>query len=92
MVDGADRDQGAGLDARREIDTVEVRQRLVYGTDAVAVDSGDPDAVEELSDTAVVVGRFSPRSTARVGDTVTVAVNTARLNFFDADTRLAIWD
>ena len=63
-----------------------------FGTDAKSVDSGDPDAVEELSDTAVVVARFNPRSRVRMGDSVRVAVNTARLNFFDAESRLAIWD
>ena len=63
-----------------------------FGTDAKSVDSGDPDAVEDLSDTAMVVGRFNPRSRVRMGDDVKVAVNTSRLNFFDADTRLAIWD
>ena len=63
-----------------------------FGTDAKSVDSGDPDAVEELSDTAVVVGRFNPRSRVRMGDAVKVAVNTTRLNFFDSESHLAIWD
>ena len=63
-----------------------------FGTDAKSVDSGDPDAVEELSDTAVVVGRFNPRSRVRMGDDVKVAVNTTRLNFFDTESHLAIWD
>ncbi len=63
-----------------------------FGSDASPVDSGDPDAVEDLSDTASVVGRFNPRSTVRMGQTVKVSVNTERINFFDTDSRLAIWD
>jgi len=59
--------------------------------DATFVDSGDPDAVEELSDSSLV-GRFNPRSQVRIGDDVKIAVDTARMNFFDTDSRLAIWD
>ena len=62
-----------------------------FPSDAPSVDSGDPDAVEDLSDTAMVVGRFNPRSTIRMGDEVKVAVNTSRMNFFDPTSRLAIW-
>ena len=67
-----------------------------FGLDARAVDSGDPDALEE----AVLgeqrhrraVGRFSPRSRLRIGDTAEIAVTTENLHFFDPQTRLAIWD
>ncbi len=58
--------------------------------DATFVDSGDPDAVEELSDTSLV-GRFSPRSQVRIGNEVTIAVDTARMSFFDPESRLAVW-
>ncbi len=63
-----------------------------FGVDAVPVDSGDPDAVVELGDTAVVVGRFNPRSRIRLRDSAKVAVHAERLSFFDSSTRLAIWD
>jgi multiple sugar transport system ATP-binding protein len=40
----------------------------------------------------VVVGRFSPRSRVKVGDTVDVAVDTRSLHFFDPETALGIYD
>ena len=61
------------------------------GLEGTVVDSGDPDAVDELSD-ATVVGRFSPRSQVRIGDAVKISVDTSRMSFFDADSHLAIWD
>ena len=63
-----------------------------FGVDAAPVDSGDPDAVVELGDTAVVVGRFNPRSRIRLRDSAKVAVHAERISFFDPSTRLAIWD
>ncbi|HEX6660121.1 MAG TPA: sn-glycerol-3-phosphate ABC transporter ATP-binding protein UgpC [Ilumatobacter sp.] len=62
-----------------------------FQLDAARVDSGDPDAVEEAGVTANTVGRFHPRSRARIGDTVAIAVSTENMHFFDRDTRLAIW-
>ena len=61
-------------------------------TEATPVDAGDPDAVDDLAATGVVVARFTPRSRVQMGEAVKVAVNTAGVNFFDSDTRLAIWD
>ena len=63
-----------------------------FGVDAAPVDSGDPDAVVELGDTAVVVGRFNPRSRTRLRDSAKVAVHAERVSFFASSTRLAIWD
>jgi multiple sugar transport system ATP-binding protein len=64
-----------------------------FRLDAARVDSGDPDAVEEAGgDNANAVGRFSPRSRVRAGDTAPIAVATENLHFFDFDTREAIWD
>jgi len=62
--------------------------------DAPTVDSGDPDAPEELpgEGQANAVGRFNPRSAVRAGQTAEVAVATDNLHFFDAETRLAIRD
>ncbi|MCY4258299.1 MAG: sn-glycerol-3-phosphate ABC transporter ATP-binding protein UgpC [bacterium] len=61
-----------------------------FGVDAAPVDSGDPDAVAELGDTAVVVGRFSPKSRIDEGEMAEVTVNVEGLHFFDPETRLAI--
>ncbi len=65
-----------------------------FRLDAKTVDSGDPDAAEEsTSETAAnAVGRFNPRSKARMGENVDIAVAIENVHFFDADTRKAIWD
>jgi len=61
--------------------------------DAPRVDSGDPDAPADASTIAAnLVARFSPRSRARAGDRVDIAVAVERISFFDAQTRLSIWD
>jgi multiple sugar transport system ATP-binding protein len=66
---------------------------MVHATlDAPRAESGDPDAVEE-ADTGgrtMVVGRFSPRSRVVRGETIDVAVDLAKLYFFDPDSGLAI--
>jgi multiple sugar transport system ATP-binding protein len=65
-----------------------------FRLDAKTVDSGDPDAAEEStsSNAANAVGRFNPRSRARIGDNIDVAVAIENVHFFDAETRKAIWD
>jgi multiple sugar transport system ATP-binding protein len=63
-----------------------------FQLDAPTVDSGDPDAVEEAGVTANTVGRFHPRSRARIGEAAEIAVTTENMHFFDRDTRLAIWN
>jgi multiple sugar transport system ATP-binding protein len=64
-----------------------------FSLDAPKVDSGDPDAAEETPhDAANAVGRFSPRSGAKLGGPIDVAVRTENIHFFDASTREAIWD
>jgi multiple sugar transport system ATP-binding protein len=64
-----------------------------FRLDAKTVDSGDPDAIEESSsDTAAnAVGRFNPRSRARIGENIDIAVAIENVHFFDSDTRKAIW-
>ena len=51
-------------------------------------------AVQELGhhDSASIVARFDPRSRVKVADDVTIAVDTTRIQFFDLDTGLAIWN
>ena len=53
------------------------------------VDSGDPDAVEESTsgNAANAVGRFNPRSRARIGENIDIAVAIENVHFFDAETR-----
>ena len=52
------------------------------------------DAVEAIrkNGEAIFVGRFSPRSSARIGETLKIAVDTARMQFFDPETGEAIRD
>ena len=63
-----------------------------FSIDAPTVDSGDPDALDTqpVEGQANAVGRFSPRSQVKSGDTASVAVSTENLHFFDIETRLAI--
>jgi len=65
-----------------------------FSIDAKPVDSGDPDAVVERSigSMAPAVGRFSPRSKVRMGETAEIAIATEQMHFFDPETRLAIWE
>src|SRR3954451_2600572 len=63
-----------------------------FSVDAKRVNSGDPDAPDELGDgIAHAVARFSPRSRVRVDEDVEITVATENLHFFDADTQQAIW-
>jgi len=61
-------------------------------TDATTVDSGDPDAPEEMLSEggANGVARFSPRSRVHVDDDIDIVVATENLHFFDAETHEAI--
>jgi multiple sugar transport system ATP-binding protein len=63
-----------------------------FHVDAPTVDSGDPDAVEDKGHTgqANAVGRFSPRSRARMGEQIEIAISTENMHFFDPETRQAI--
>jgi multiple sugar transport system ATP-binding protein len=66
-----------------------------FGVDARRVDSGDPDALEQatiVDEVSTAVGRFGPRSRARIGEITEIAVQTENLHFFDPTTRLAIWE
>ena len=54
-----------------------------FNIDARRVDSGDPDAVEEAEGAANSVGRFNPRSRARMREQISIAVATENMHFFD---------
>jgi multiple sugar transport system ATP-binding protein len=58
--------------------------------DAVRIDSGDPDAVEDLGGAANAVAKFEAASAVREGEALALAVDAAKLHFFDPGTRLAI--
>jgi len=64
-----------------------------FRLDAITVDSGDPDAVEDGGGDAAAnaVGRFNPRASVRMGATAQISVATENVHFFDCDTRKAIW-
>ncbi|MER8630971.1 ABC transporter ATP-binding protein [Mesorhizobium opportunistum] len=58
--------------------------------DAVRVDSGDPDAVQDFGLASNAVARFEPVSTVRSGAEIRLALDDAKLHFFDPETHLAI--
>ncbi|RWC57133.1 ABC transporter ATP-binding protein [Mesorhizobium sp.] len=58
--------------------------------DAVRVDSGDPDAVQDFGLASNAVAKFEPISTVRSGSEIRLALDDAKLHFFDPETHLAI--
>ena len=58
--------------------------------DAYRIDSGDPDAIEDIGGESNVVARFAPSSTARAGDRIELAIDSGKLHFFDADTHASL--
>ncbi|MBZ9738964.1 MULTISPECIES: ABC transporter ATP-binding protein [unclassified Mesorhizobium] len=58
--------------------------------DAVRVDSGDPDAVRDFGLASNAVARFEPASTVSSGAEIRLALDDAKLHFFDPETHLAI--
>ncbi len=65
-----------------------------------ALDGGDPDAdnaaalalmAADAGTDTVVTARLSPRSTARTGEPLRVALDVERLHFFDPETEDSIW-
>jgi len=83
---------------RRLTATVAVREALGAETlvhfpiAAAPIDSGDPDALDELGgrESCRCTARFGPATRARVGDRIEIALDTAHLHFFDPRTHLAI--
>ena len=58
--------------------------------DAVRINSGDPDAVEDLGNAANTVAKFEAVSAILPGAAIDLAVDAAKLHFFDPQTHLAI--
>ena len=61
-----------------------------FPLDAKPVDLGDPDALDELDETPLLVARVDPRSRIAAGDRIELTVDTGRLPFFDPATQLAV--
>jgi multiple sugar transport system ATP-binding protein len=59
----------------------------------LAKDAGDEQRAERGADGgAMLIGRFGARSRVQTGETVTVAVDTRNVHFFDPDTGRGIYD
>ncbi|HEY7004181.1 MAG TPA: sn-glycerol-3-phosphate ABC transporter ATP-binding protein UgpC [Gaiellaceae bacterium] len=73
---------------------IDARPALTEDVRELAEDVGDERAVTETDEAAhtTMVGRFSPRSKVKEGETVEVAVDTTSLHFFDPETGLGIYD
>jgi multiple sugar transport system ATP-binding protein len=67
-----------------------VDARKVTPDDLMKAGESDSDIFGLEADVTPFVASFSPRSQVRAGDQVEVAVDTARLHFFDLETGLAI--
>ena len=83
---------GSEVDAHVE---VEARPVLTEDTRELAEDTGTEHrhaALERSSDKSLLVGRFSPRTQVREGESVELAVDTAAMHFFDIDSGLGIYD
>ena len=83
----------------RQLDaTVDLREALGaetlmhFALEATMVDSGDPDALDELGEEGEsrCTARFSAATRARPGDRIKVSVATENLHFFDRATHLAV--
>ncbi|WP_419841178.1 ABC transporter ATP-binding protein [Candidatus Poriferisodalis sp.] len=61
-----------------------------FNLNAQAVDSGDPDALDEMRDTGRCTARFAAATRARVGDRIRVNVDVRHLRFFDRHSHEAI--
>ena len=63
-----------------------------FGLAVPSVDSGDPDALDELGaeDKSRCTARFSADTEARPGDQIRVNVTTEKMHFFDRSSHLAV--
>jgi multiple sugar transport system ATP-binding protein len=77
------------VDARQAV-TEDVRE--LAGDIGADEPGGRAKALTAESHEAMVVARFDPRSEARVGSAVEIAVDTRTLHFFDPETSLGIYE
>jgi multiple sugar transport system ATP-binding protein len=85
-------------DDRRLEAEVDVREALGaetlmhFGLAVPSVDSGDPDALDELGaeNQSRCTARFSAETEARPGDRIRVNVSTEKMHFFDRSSHLAV--
>ena len=80
---------------RAEIDVREAlgaETLMHFSIGSPTVDSGDPDALDDLGDSSTTrcTARFSPRTRAQEGDTVEVNVDVENLHFFSRATHASI--
>ncbi len=61
-----------------------------FNLNAQGVESGDPDALDEMRDTGRCTARFAAATRARVGERIRVNVDVQNLHFFDCQSHLAI--
>jgi multiple sugar transport system ATP-binding protein len=66
-------------------------ERIAHLTiDAVRIDSGDPDAVDDLGNAANTVAKFDAASAIVPGESIALAIDVAKLHFFEPQTHLTI--
>jgi multiple sugar transport system ATP-binding protein len=73
---------------------INARHAVTEDVRDLAQDVGDERTASALADaeTAMLVGRFGPRSKAAEGEQLEVAIDTRSLHFFDPETGLGIYD
>jgi multiple sugar transport system ATP-binding protein len=72
--------------------SVEAAQVVTEDTKELARDAGTDVLAPAGAARTNMVARFSPRTSVKVGDRITVHVDTGRLHFFDPDTGTSIWE
>ncbi|MFC6886154.1 MULTISPECIES: ABC transporter ATP-binding protein [Actinomadura] len=71
---------------------VEAAQVVTEDTKELARDAGTDVLGRLEAPRTDLVARFSPRTRVKVGDPVTIHVDTGRLHFFDIETGASIWE
>ena len=73
---------------------INARHAVTEDVRELAEDVGDERTASALADaeTAMLVGRFGPRSKATEGEKLEVAIDTRSLHFFDPETGLGIYE
>jgi multiple sugar transport system ATP-binding protein len=74
--------------------SIDARPALTEEVRELAAESGNErmESADAPPERAVLVGRFDPRTKARVGEPVRATVNTDSLHFFDPESGLGIYD